>query len=73
MNEIKEGVRVRLLEQTDLAKFLWGVTGVVIKAPSENAMRERKFLALDKPVIHPYGGILEKIWVDESMVEVVNE
>lgn len=71
IERIEEGVRVRLIQTQDLAKFLWGATGIVIKAPSEHAMRERKFVHLDKPVIHPYGGILEKIWVDESMVEIV--
>jgi hypothetical protein len=65
------GTRVRIRPLPDIHKFLHGATGMIIPAPSQHVLRDRKFVRFDNDIAHPYGGVMRSIWVDESMVEVV--
>jgi hypothetical protein len=67
------GVRVRVKPLPDIHNFLHGAVGMIVKPPSEHALRERRLVRFDQPVVNPYGGVVAQSWLDESMVEVVNE
>lgn len=63
--------RVRVKACAEVAGFLWNKTGQVVESPSPQANPTRKLLKLDRPLVHPYGGVLVTVWVDASVLEVL--
>lgn len=66
------GMKVRVKPLSEIHQFLHGAVGMIIPSPSEHTMRERKLLRFDKDIVHPYGGVMRSMWVDNTMVEVLD-